>query len=194
MVGTAPANTKTAGLFGKGSEEHGQTLPAVLVPNGQTFWTPQTRDTEKKCVAPYYYTDTLFQGIRASHWLVGGCTQDYGSFTVAALQRCLDADSPKNAPRRFSHASEVSHPHYYAVALPDEQLLMELTALSHSAILRVTPLQDGPVHIVINSNSDEGEGDRSTGLNSAIGHARLILCTASIRDGVRGPASAVIWC
>ena len=54
MVGTAPANTKTAGLFGKGSEEHGQTLPAVLVPNGQNFWTPQTRDTEKKCVAPYY--------------------------------------------------------------------------------------------------------------------------------------------
>ena len=37
MVGTAPANTKTAGLFGKGSEEHGQTLPAVLAPNGQKF-------------------------------------------------------------------------------------------------------------------------------------------------------------
>ena len=84
MVGTAPANTKTAGLFGKGSEEHGQTLPAVLSPNGQNFWTPQTRDTEKKCVAPYYYTDSLLQGFRNSHWIVGGCTQDYGSFTVAA--------------------------------------------------------------------------------------------------------------
>lgn len=82
MVGTAPANTKTAGLFGKGSEEHGQTLPAVLVPNGQNFWTPQTRDTEQKCIAPYYYTDSLFQGIRNSHWIVGGCTQDYGSFTL----------------------------------------------------------------------------------------------------------------
>ena len=85
MVGTAPANTKTAGLFGKGSEEHGQTLPAVLSPNGQNFWTPQTQDTEKKCIAPYYYTDSLFQGIRNSHWIVGGCTQDYGSFTLAAL-------------------------------------------------------------------------------------------------------------
>ena len=157
MVGTAPANTLTAGLFGKGSEEHGQTLPAVLVPHGQTFWTPQTQDTEKKCIAPYYYTDTLFQGIRASHWPVGGCTQDYGSFTVSALSRAWTADGPPST--RFSHASEVSHPHYYAVALPDEQLLMELTALSHSAILRVTPFEDGPVHIMVSANSDEGEGD-----------------------------------
>ena len=157
MVGTAPANTKTAGLFGKGSEEHGQTLPAVLVPNGQTFWTPQTRDTEKKCVAPYYYTDSLFQGIRASHWLVGGCTQDYGSFTIAALSGKLRMQ-PEERATRFSHDHEVSHPYYYKVYLPDEHLFVEMTALSHSAISRVTPTQDGPVHIVINTNSDEREG------------------------------------
>ena len=66
MVGTAQANTHTAGLFGKGSEEHGQTLPAVLVPNGQNFWTPQTQDTEKKCIAPYYYKDTMLQGCSLS--------------------------------------------------------------------------------------------------------------------------------
>ena len=157
MVGTAPANTKTAGLFGKGSEEHGQTLPAVLVPNGQTFWTPQTRDTEKKCVAPYYYTDSLFQGIRASHWLVGGCTQDYGSFTIAALSGKLRLQ-PEARATRFSHDHEVSHPYYYKVYLPDEHLFVEMTALSHSAFLRVTPTQDGPVHIVINPNDDEREG------------------------------------
>jgi len=157
MVGTAPANTRTAGLFGKGSEEHGQTLPAVLVPNGQTFWTPQTRDTEKKCVAPYYYTDSLFQGIRASHWLVGGCTQDYGSFTVAALTGQL-RQLPEARATRFEHDREVSHPYYYKVQLPDEHLTLELTALSHSAILRVTPAQDGPVHVVVNTNSDEREG------------------------------------
>ena len=67
MVGTAQANTQSAGLFGKGSEEHGQTLPAVLVPNGQNFWTPQTQDTEQKCIAPYYYKDSLLQGFRCSH-------------------------------------------------------------------------------------------------------------------------------
>ena len=157
MVGTAPANTKTAGLFGKGSEEHGQTLPAVLVPNGQNFWTPQTRDTEKKCVAPYYYTDSLFQGIRNSHWVVGGCTQDYGSFTLAALGGSLRL-RPEERATPFSHSEEVSHPHYYAVRLPNEHLKLELTATSHTAIFRITPEQDGPVHIVLNHNSDEGEG------------------------------------
>ena len=159
MVGTAPANTKTAGLFGKGSEEHGQTLPAVLSPNGQNFWTPQTRDTEKKCVAPYYYTDSLFQGFRNSHWIVGGCTQDYGSFTLSAFTghwgRMKTAESRAS---RFSHDDEVSHPHYYAVRLPDEHLLLEITGSSHAAIFRITPEQDGKVHVFLQPNSDEGCG------------------------------------
>ena len=157
MVGTAQANTKTAGKFGKGSEEHGQTLPAVLVPNGQNFWTPQTQDTEKKCIAPYYYKDMELQGFRNSHWIVGGCTQDYGSFTIATLGGKLRLQ-PEERATRFSHEDEVSHPHYYAVHLRDEHLKTEMTALSHSAIFRITPDQDEEVHIVINPNSDEGEG------------------------------------
>ena len=157
MVGTAQANTKTAGLFGKGSEEHGQTLPAVLAPNGQNFWTPQTQDTEQKCIAPYYYADSLFQGFRNSHWIVGGCTQDYGSFTVATLGGSLRT-SPTDRATRFTHADEVSHPHYYAVNLPDEHLRTELTASSHCAMLRVISDCDQLVHIVLNPNSDEGQG------------------------------------
>ena len=157
MVGTAPANTKTAGMFGKGTEEHGQTLPAVLAPNGQNFWTPQTRDTEKKCLAPYYYTDSLFQGIRNSHWIVGGCTQDYGSFTLAAMSGKLRL-RPEERATPFSHVDEISHPHYYAVHLYKEHLKLEMTATSHTAIFRITPEQDGPIHIVLNHNSDEGEG------------------------------------
>lgn len=157
MVGTAQANTLTAGMFGKGSEEHGQTLPAVLVPNGQNFWTPQTQDTEQKCIAPYYYKDTKLQGFRNSHWIVGGCTQDYGSFTVATLGGNLRLQ-PEQRATRFSHDDEISHPHYYAVHLKDEHLKTELTALSHTSILRVTPDEDECVHIVINPNSDEGQG------------------------------------
>ena len=160
MVGTDQANTQTAGLFGKGSEEHGQTLPAVLAPNGQNFWTPQTRDTEQKCIAPYYYADTLFQGIRNSHWIVGGCTQDYGSFTVAAISGKLRT-RPVDRATRFSHQQEISHPHYYAVRLPDEHLFIELTGASHTAMMRITPEKDQPIHIVVNHNSDEGEGQVS---------------------------------
>ncbi len=157
MVGTAQANTQTAGMYGKGTEEHGQTIPAVLVPNGQNFWTPQTQDTEQKCIAPYYYNDTLLQGFRNSHWIVGGCAQDYGSFTVATLGGELRLQ-PEQRATPFSHEEEISHPHYYAVRLKSEHLKAELTALSHTSILRVTPEQDELVHLVINPNSDEGQG------------------------------------
>lgn len=157
MVGTAQANTQTAGRFGKGSEEHGQTIPAVLVPNGQNSWTPQTQDTEQKCISPYYYEDTQLQGFRNSHWIVGGCAQDYGSFTIAALSGELRLQ-PEDRATRFFHEDEISHPHYYSVELRDEHLKAELTALSHAAILRVTPDAEGDVHLVINPNSDEGQG------------------------------------
>ena len=157
FVGTDAANTKAAGRYGKGSEEHGQTLPGVLVPNGQNTWTPQTQDTELKCVAPYYYKDNLLQGFRNSHWIVGGCTQDYGSFTIAAITGSLRTQSAERATR-FHHSGEISHPYHYKVRLPDERLDYEMTALSHSAILRAVPDDDGEVHIVITPNSDEGEG------------------------------------
>lgn len=157
FVGTDAANTKAAGRYGKGSEEHGQTLPGVLVPNGQNTWTPQTQDTELKCVAPYYYKDKKMQGFRNSHWIVGGCTQDYGSFTVAAITGRLRTQSAERATR-FSHDDELSTPYHYRVRLPDERLTYEMTSLSHTAILRAVPDEDGEVHIVITPNSDEGEG------------------------------------
>ncbi|HET7732630.1 MAG TPA: glycoside hydrolase family 92 protein, partial [Paludibacter sp.] len=84
-VGTSASTTDNAGKHGKQTEEYGQTLPAVLVPNGMNFMTAQTRDTEKKCIAPYYYKDSLMQGFRNSHWIVGGCTQDYGSMTLMPM-------------------------------------------------------------------------------------------------------------
>jgi predicted alpha-1,2-mannosidase len=156
-VGTATSTTQTAGLFGKNSEEQGQTLPAVLEPNGMTFWTPQTRDTEQKCVAPYYYSDSLFQGFRGSHWIVGGCTQDYGSMTLMPLSgslRCL----PHVRATRFSHDTEYATPAYYSLELPDEQIDAEMTGRSRSAFFRFTYREEGDAWLIVNPNSDEGEG------------------------------------
>ena len=156
-VGTAYATTRTAGLFGKGSEEHGQTLPAVGVPHGMNLWTPQTRDTERKCIAPYYYADTLLQGFRNSHWITGGCTQDYGSMTLHAMSGRLRT-SPEARATVMDHASETARPDYYAVSLPDEGILAEMAGGSRAAILRFTYAADGTGHIVVNPNSDEGQG------------------------------------
>ncbi len=156
-VGTAEATTMTAGLFGKGSEEHGQTVPAVCVPHGMTLWTPQTRDTEEKCIAPYYYADTDLQGFRASHWISGGCTQDYGSVSLAALGGKLRT-SPDNRASRIDRDSEIARPDYYSVSLPEESLKAEMTGLSRSGILRITYDSDGIGHLVVNPNTDEGTG------------------------------------
>ena len=156
-VGTAASTTRTAGLFGKGSEEYGQTLPAVLEPNGMNFWTPQTRDTEQKCVAPYYYADTLLQGFRASHWIVGGCTQDYGSMTLMPLHDTLRT-RPESRAVAFGHSQEKATPAYYAVTLPDEGIRAEMTGRSRSAIFRFTYTRAGKGYLVVNPNSDEGQG------------------------------------
>lgn len=156
-VGTAASTTHTAGMFGKHTEEYGQTLPAVLEPNGMNFWTPQTQDTEQKCIAPYYYRDSLFQGFRNSHWIVGGCTQDYGSMTLTSLFESLRC-TPQKRGTRFSHKQETATPSYYSVSLPDEHLQAEMTGRSRSAIFRFTYQKAGKAYLIVNPNSDEGEG------------------------------------
>lgn len=156
-VGTASATTQTAGLFGKGSEEHGQTIPAVGVPHGMNLWTPQTRSSEAKCVAPYYYADSTLSGFRNSHWIVGGCTQDYGTMTLTAESgRLRTATETRATP--FSHDAEIAQPDYYFVALPAEGIDAEMTGLSRAAIFNFTYTEDGTAHLVVNSNTDEGEG------------------------------------
>ncbi len=156
-VGTDANVVCTDGRFGKGSEEYGQTLPAVLEPNGMNFWTAQTSDTEKKCVAPYYYKDTLFQGFRNSHWIVGGCTQDYGSMTLFPSTD-VEKLRPVERATPFRHESETATPSYYSVELHRSGIRAEMTGRSRSAIFRFTYPSGEPACLIVNPNSDEGEG------------------------------------
>ncbi len=163
-IGTDFSVAHTAGLFGKGTEELGQTLPAVLEPNGMNFWTPQTRDTEQKCVAPYYYHDDELQGFRNSHWIVGGCTQDYGSMTISVISDSLRT-TPEQRATAIDRQSEISKPHYYSVYLPDEDITVELTGRSRSALFRFTYGSPHKGYIVVNPNSDEGLGSINIDVN-----------------------------
>lgn len=157
MVGTAPSIIKSATVFGKNTELLGQTLPAVLVPNGMNFWTPQTRATEKKCIAPYYYNDTKWQGFRNSHWIVGGCTQDYGSATIMPQFGILQKEA-ENRATTFYHSDEISTPYYYSVMLPEQHIKAEMTGTSRAAIFRFTYQQAGEAFLLVEVNSDEHEG------------------------------------
>jgi putative alpha-1,2-mannosidase len=137
-VGTAASDSPTASVFGAGSEVHGNTIPCVTEPHGHTFWTPQTRLTERKGVSPYYYEDDRFMGFRSSHWLSGGATQDYGSFSLL----------PSKEPVPMDHGAEVATPSYYALDG------WEMTGASHSAIFRLEDCE----YLRITVLSDEGEG------------------------------------
>lgn len=152
-LGTQAAQTNSAGRFGKHTEEQGHTLPAVLVPHGMTFWTPQTRDTEKKGVCPYYSSDEKLQGFRSSHWIVGGATQDYGSFTLMPMTNNAKLSPTERAQK---YGNETAAPHYYSVQTPG--VLSELTATSRTAIFRFTYNNPEEAYFAFNTNSDEGMG------------------------------------
>jgi len=158
LIGTAPSTTETAVLHSEsGSELRGQTFPAVGVPFGMAQWTPQTRASEQKCLSPYYYLDDSIQGFRGSRWMSGSCTQDYGSVTIMPITGELKT-KPQERASAYSHDSETVTPSYYSVTLDDYQIGAEVTAVKRAAMLRFTPQTDEAVTIIIEPNSDEGEG------------------------------------
>lgn len=158
LSGTAASTTISALKHGEdGSEKFANTIPAVGLPFGMTQWTPQTRTTEAKCLPPYFYSDSLLSGFRATHWISGSCTQDYGSFTFMPITGKLQTKASAYATR-FSHKDEVSTPAYYSLKLPEYHLLTEITATLRGAMLRFTATKTDSVYLLVTSNSDEQQG------------------------------------
>lgn len=157
-IGSAPAVTESARRHSEGASElRGQISPVIGHPHGMTTWTPQTRSTETKCIAPYYYNDPKINGFRASHWLNGSCVQDYGSMAVMPVSGKLKVLAEERAAT-FTHANEVVTPAYYSVELLESKIKAELTATQRAGLLRFTFHQKEAAYLVIEPNSDEGEG------------------------------------
>ena len=158
LIGTEPASAGSAQRHStSGGELKGQTMPAVGTPYAMTQWTPQTQATETKCVSPYYFKDTKIQGFRGTHWLNGGCVQDYGTATIMAVSGDLKT-MPQQRASRFAHEQEVATPAYYSVELLDHKIKAEMTATARCGILRFN-FQNSETHtILLEPNSDEGEG------------------------------------
>lgn len=158
LIGTGASTVPSALKHGSGTENLSQTFPAAGVPFGMTNWTPQTRASVAKCVSPYYYADTVFQGFRASHWMSGSCTQDYGSTTIMPISGSLKF-LPEERAVSLDHTLEVSHPDYYALDLASYHLKTEMTGVSHSGIFRFNWQQQDSAFIVIQPNlRDNQEG------------------------------------
>jgi len=157
LIGTAPSTTISAMKHGHGTENNAQVVPFVTTPFGMTNWTPQTKDSEQKCLAPYYYTDTIIQGFRGSHWLSGSCVQDYGSVTIMPVSGKLKY-LPSERGSNYTHDKEIATPYHYWIHLDDYNIDAELTATKRTGLFRFTFINSGEAHIVLNPNSDEGRG------------------------------------
>lgn len=158
LIGTAPATTESARKHSEaGSELKGQTFPAVGRPFGMTQWTPETRTTEIKCISPYYYNDKFITGFRATHWMSGSCTQDYGSLTLMPFT-ASKPDTVRNPVSEFNHRNETATPAYYSILLERYGIKTEITAHVRSGMMKVAFPGKETSCIFIRANSDEKEG------------------------------------
>ena len=157
LIGTGKSSGPSAANHNEGSAAWGLVTPAVSTPFGMTQWTPQTRDTENKGVAPYYYGGNKIEGFRGSHWLGGACTQDYGSFTIMPMTGYLRTFASERASS-FLHENEISTPAYYSCMLEDYITFVEMTGTARSGFFRFSYLKKDQAIVLVTPNSDEGRG------------------------------------
>jgi len=127
------------------------------MPFAMTNWTPETRSSEKKCIAPYYYKDQQITGFRGSHWLSGSCVQDYGSVTLMPVTGAIDV-TPAGRASPFRHQAETMTPAYYSVVLDRYSERVEMTGTTRSGMFRITGPAGAKLSILIQPNSKPHEG------------------------------------
>jgi predicted alpha-1,2-mannosidase len=158
LAGTAPSTTAAALKHSEaGSEKNANTIPSVGLPFGMTQFTPQTQLTEQKCIPPYFYADSLLSGFRATHWLSGSCTQDYGSLTIMPLVSKLKTQ-PTEYATVFHHENEIATPAYYKIDLPVQHLKTEITATARCGMMQFTSNEEDSLYLLIIPNSDQAKG------------------------------------
>ncbi len=126
---------------------NGNTYPAVAVPWGMNFWTPQTG----KAGAPfmYEYNSDKIRGFKqthqASNWI-----GDYGQFAVMPGTGKIKFNEDDRASW-FSHKTEIAQPHYYTVYLAEYNTTAEITTTDRAAVLRFTFPETDSAFIVIDA-------------------------------------------
>nr|WP_319510259.1 GH92 family glycosyl hydrolase [uncultured Draconibacterium sp.] len=159
LIGTGPASTIAAQQHPGDHVSNGQTIPAVTAPFGMTQWTPQIYDNEQKCIAPFYTGQTMIQGFRASHWLSGSCTQDYGSFTIFPTQLGSNFSfQPVQRQTMTLMKTENLSPAYASFLFPAKTIMTEITSTKRCGFFRFSWLDEKNPTIMFDINSDQGKG------------------------------------
>jgi len=135
-------------LMGTDSEyelSNGNTYPAIALPWGMNFWTPQTRKMGNGWC--YTYNDHKIMGIKQTHqpspWI-----NDYAAFSLMPETGKLKLSESERASW-FSHKAEISKPFYYRVYLADYDVTAEVTPTERSALIRFTFPQSDSAFILL---------------------------------------------
>lgn len=132
---------------------HGNTYPAIAMPWGMNFWTPQTRKIGDGW--QYAYTDYKLNGFKQTHqpspW-----NNDYGQFSIFPMTERMEFDQEKRASW-YSHKSEVAKPYYYSVYLADYDIVAEVTPTERAAIFRFTFPETEKAYVLVDA-FDRGSG------------------------------------
>ena len=112
----------------------GNTYPAIALPWGMNFWTPQTGKMGDGWA--YTYGAHTIRGFKQTHqpspWI-----NDYGQFSLMPV-RGADKFDEESRQSWFSHQSEEARPYYYAVYLADHDIRTEIVPTERAAVLRFT--------------------------------------------------------
>ena len=133
------------GTDSKPSLSNGNTYPAVAVPWGMNFWTPQTGKMGSGW--QYTYDADKICGFKQTHqpspWM-----NDYGQLSIMPITGHLKVAEEDRASW-FSHKAEVSKPYYYSVYLADHDVTTEITPTERSAQFRFTfPASDSSFIVI----------------------------------------------
>ena len=135
------------GTDSKPEMSNGNTYPAIAVPWGMNFWTPQTGNMGDGWA--YTYDADKIRGFKQTHqpspWM-----NDYGQFSIMPVTGKLKFNENDRASW-FSHKAETAKPYYYSVYLADADVTTEITPTERAAQFRFTFPKSDSSFVVIDA-------------------------------------------
>lgn len=131
---------------------HGNTYPAIAVPWGMNFWSPQTGDNRSGWM--FSYNDKEIRGFRQTHqpspWI-----NDYGTFSIMPVTGDLRL-AAKERGATYKPSSQFAQPNYYKVTF-DNGTSTELTATARGSIFNIRFAPGQKKYVVVDAY-DGGSG------------------------------------
>ncbi len=133
------------GSQSKHSLSTGNTYPAVALPWGMNFWTPQTGKMGDGWA--YTYDADKIRGFKQTHqpspWI-----NDYAQFAIMPVTGKPVFNEDERASW-FSHKAETATPYYYRAYLADHDVVTEITPTDRAAIFRFTFPETENAYVVV---------------------------------------------